>query len=182
MKDERTQRAIETAERFADGLVAEQLREATMLQAHHAEYGMSPARKDTDEGCAAFLATHVVDDDGYFDKRGTMLCLFAHDAALARSFNNKKRRGDDAKYRAEAQAQAVILRDIAGNPFRPLSPHPEAIPPLAEQIYAGAWDKMPLLGAWLQEHGYQQEAEHCLDPSIQHVKGCWVVDWLTGRE
>ncbi len=85
----------------------------------------------------------------------------------------------DAEERA---AQCHLLRDIFGNPFRPLPPRPEAIAPLAEQIYTGAWDKMPLLGEWLQEHGYWSEGEHCLDPNIHHVKGCWVVDWVTGRE
>jgi hypothetical protein len=83
---------------------------------------------------------------------------------------------------ATCLAQCAIFRDIFGNPFRLLPPRPEAIAPLAEQIYAGAWDKMPQLGKWLQEHGYPTEAEHCLDPNIHHVKGCWVVDWATGRE
>ena len=55
---------------------------------------------------------------------------------------------------AERESQAHLLRDIMGNPFHPLPPRPEAIAPLAEQIYAGAWDKMPLLGEWLQENGY----------------------------
>ena len=86
------------------------------------------------------------------------------------------------KYFELERKQAQLLRDIFGNPFRPLPPRPEAIAPLAEQIYAGKWDKMPLLGEWLQEHGYPTEAEHCLDQNIQHVKGCWVVDWVTGRE
>jgi len=40
---------------------------------------------------------------------------------------------------------------------------------------------MPILGEWLQEHSYWSEGEHCLDPSIHHVKGCWVVDWVTGQ-
>jgi hypothetical protein len=83
---------------------------------------------------------------------------------------------------SERAWQLSYLRDIFGNPFRPLPPRPEAIAPLAEQIYAGAWDKMPLLGDWLQEHGYWSEGEHCLDPNNHHVKGCWVVDWVTGRE
>jgi hypothetical protein len=87
-----------------------------------------------------------------------------------------------AEFRREEAAQSGVLRDIFGNPFRPLPPRPEAIAPLAEQIYAGAWDQMPILGEWLQEHGYWSEGEHCLDPSIHHVKGCWVVDWVTGRE
>jgi len=75
-----------------------------------------------------------------------------------------------------------LLHDIFGNPFHPLPPRPEAIAPLAEEIYAGAWSKMPLLGQWLEEHGYATEAEHCFDPNVHHVKGCWVVDWVTGRD
>jgi hypothetical protein len=79
-------------------------------------------------------------------------------------------------------AAANLVREILGYPFRPLPPPPEAIAPLAKQIYAGAWDQMPILGEWLQEHGHWSEGEHCLDPNIQHVKGCWVVDWVTGRD
>jgi hypothetical protein len=82
----------------------------------------------------------------------------------------------------ERRLQSADVRDIFGNPFHPLPPRPEAIAALAEQMYAGAWDKMPLLGEWLQENGYWSEGEHCLDPKNQHVKGCWVVDWVTGRE
>jgi hypothetical protein len=82
----------------------------------------------------------------------------------------------------DRKQEAELLRDIFGNPFRPLPPRPAAIAPLAEEIYAGAWEKMPVLGQWLQNRGYVDEAEHCLDPNIQHVKGCWVVDWVTGRE
>jgi hypothetical protein len=90
--------------------------------------------------------------------------------------------GGTDKYAAERESQTHLLRDIMGNLFHTLPPRPEAIAPLAEQIYAGAWDKMPLLGEWLQENGYWDIGEHCLDPSIHHVKGCWVVDWVTGRE
>jgi hypothetical protein len=86
------------------------------------------------------------------------------------------------KYFELEKKQATLVHDIFGNPFRSLLPRPEAIAPLAERIYAGEWDKMPLLGEWLQEHGYWSEGEHGLDPNNQHVKGCWVVDWVTGRE
>jgi hypothetical protein len=82
----------------------------------------------------------------------------------------------------EPQQQSTLARDIFGNPFHPLPPRPEAIAPLAEQMYQGRWDLIPILGEWLQEHGFWSEGEHCLDPNIHHVKGCWVVDWVTGRE
>jgi hypothetical protein len=85
-------------------------------------------------------------------------------------------------WEVELSAQADLLREVVGNPFRSLPRPPEAVAPLAERIYGGEWGLMPILGEWLQEHGYWIEGEHCLDPSIQHVKGCWVVDWVTGRE
>jgi hypothetical protein len=104
------------------------------------------------------------------------------DVALILAGRVLLRGGEADEAAADRAAQADLFRDTFGNPFHPLPPRPEAITPLAEQIYAGEWDKMPLLGEWLQEHGYWTEGEHCLDPNIQHVKGCWAVDWVTGRE
>jgi len=83
---------------------------------------------------------------------------------------------------AERGYHCAVLRAVFGYLFRKLPPRPEAIAPLAERIYVGQWELMPLLGEWLQEHGYWSEGDHCLDPKNQHVKGCWVVDWVTGRE
>ena len=90
--------------------------------------------------------------------------------------------GSYTAWKNERYSQSALLRDIFGNAFLTLSPHPESISPLAERIYAGEWNLMPILGEWLQEHGYWSEGEHCLDPNNRHVKGCWVVDWVTGRE
>src|SRR5262249_38494805 len=88
----------------------------------------------------------------------------------------------DAAIRAETAAQCDLLREIFGNPYRDLPARPQAITSLAEEIYAGKWELMPLLGEWLQEHGFWQIGEHCLDPSVTHVKGCWVVDWVLRKE
>jgi hypothetical protein len=88
----------------------------------------------------------------------------------------------DAAIREETAAQSELLREIFGNPYRPMPARPEAIIPLAEAIYCGQWELMPLLGEWLQEHGFWEIGEHCLDPSMAHFKGCWVVDWVLGKE
>jgi hypothetical protein len=82
----------------------------------------------------------------------------------------------------EEEEQVALIREVFGNPFCSVPPRPEAIVPLGERIYASEWELMPVLGEWLQEHGYWSQGEHCLDPNIHHVKGCWVVDWVTGRE
>lgn len=80
--------------------------------------------------------------------------------------------------------RAELLRDVLGNPFRPLPPAPSAIRPLAEEIY-GSGDfngqRVRILGEWLQENGFWEQGGHCLDPAVTHVKGCHVVDWLTSR-
>ena len=83
---------------------------------------------------------------------------------------------------AERKYQCQAVLDVFAYRFYQPPLRPEAIAPLAERIYAGEWKLMPILGEWLQENGYWSEGEHCLDPKIQHVKGCWVVDWVTGRE
>jgi hypothetical protein len=106
-------------------------------------------------------------------------------AALAEFCALRSQKGSYRVYyhiRAITWPDRWLLDCIFGNPFRPLPPRPEAITPLAERIYAGEWELMPLLGEWLQEHGCWSEGEHCLDPKNHHVKGCWVVDWVTGRE
>jgi hypothetical protein len=95
--------------------------------------------------------------------------------------------GYDHAYRAERQAQAVLLRDIFGNPFRPTSVDPSwltsTVAQLAEGIYQErAFDRMPILADALQDAGCDNEdiLDHCRGPG-PHVRGCWVVDLLLGK-
>src|SRR5262249_2226191 len=46
-----------------------------------------------------------------------------------------QRMGGTDKSAAEREAQAHLVREIMGNPFHPLPPRPEAVAPLAEQVY-----------------------------------------------
>jgi hypothetical protein len=152
--------AVQVAEQFADGLGSLQ----DLERAHNEANPASGRVRDLPGAWAAWNAASI---------RNIKLTV-----AFARYWANVAVQDQQA----ESLAQSALLRDIFGDPFRPPPPRPEAIAPLAEQIYAGKWELMPLLGEWLQEHGYWSEGEHCLDPNIQHVKGCWVVDWATGRE
>jgi hypothetical protein len=55
---------------------------------------------------------------------------------------------------------------------------------LAEAIYAeDAFDRLPILADALEDAGCTCEdiLNHCRQPG-EHVRGCWVVDLLTGRE
>ena len=80
------------------------------------------------------------------------------------------------------------LRDIFGNPFRPVTLDPrwrsETVVALAQGIYAEhAFDRMPILADALEEAGcdHADVLTHCRDPNAAHVRGCWVVDGVLGR-
>jgi|SRR5579883_147568 len=80
-----------------------------------------------------------------------------------------------------------FLRDIFGNPFRPVSVNlswlTSEVRLLAEGIYQDrAFDRMPILADALQDAGCDNEdiLTHCRQ-SGEHVRGCWVVDLLLGK-
>ena len=89
------------------------------------------------------------------------------------------------------QAQCLLLRDIVGNPFRPVAVEPGwlaweggTVVRLARTIYeAKAFERLPYLGDALEEAGCAREEilEHCRSAG-PHVRGCWVVDQVLGRE
>jgi hypothetical protein len=88
----------------------------------------------------------------------------------------------------ELAAQSDILRDIFGNPFRPVTFDAKwrtsTALALAEQMYGTReFSAMPILADALQDAGCDNEGilEHCrwLGP---HVRGCWVVDLVLGKE
>jgi hypothetical protein len=84
---------------------------------------------------------------------------------------------------------ARALRDIFGNPFRPVSLDlswlTSDVVSLARGIYAErAFDRMPILADALQDAGCTNDdvLNHCRDTSLTHVRGCWVVDLLLGKD
>jgi hypothetical protein len=85
--------------------------------------------------------------------------------------------------------QRAYIRDIFGNPFRPVSLDPawltSDVVALARGIYDDrAFDRMPILADALQDTGCANDdiLNHCRDTSLAHVRGCWVVDLLLGKE
>lgn len=90
--------------------------------------------------------------------------------------------------RKERSAQAGLLREIFGTPFRPvmldLRWQTSTVVDLAHAIYdQRAFDRMPILADALMDAGCGCEPilQHCRQDG-EHVRGCWVVDLLTGRK
>ena len=92
---------------------------------------------------------------------------------------------------SEPPVQAALLRDIFGNPFRPvaiehgwLTWNDGTIPKIAQAIYDDrAFDRLLVLADALEEAGCTNAdlLNHCREPG-PHVRGCWVVDLVLGRE
>jgi len=84
----------------------------------------------------------------------------------------------------------ALIRDIYGpNPFQPISFSPEwrtdTALQLARQMYDSRdFSAMPILADALQEAGCDNEdiLNHCRDTNATHVRGCWVVDLVLGKE
>src|SRR6185369_8973858 len=87
--------------------------------------------------------------------------------------------------------QCVMLRCVFGNPFRSAAIDPawlacndRTIPKLAQTIYdERAFDSLPILADALEQAGCDNQdiLAHCRGPG-PHVRGCWVVDLMLGKE
>ena len=83
---------------------------------------------------------------------------------------------------------ANSIRDIFGNPFRPVTFDPEwrneHTVGLAAKMYEDReFAAMPILADALEETGCDNAdiLSHCREPGV-HVRGCWVVDLVLGKE
>jgi hypothetical protein len=89
---------------------------------------------------------------------------------------------------AETKDQSILLRDIFGNPIRPVALGASWLTPqvvaLAQGIYKDrAYGRLPILADALKEAGCTnpEVLNHCLSEG-PHVRGCWVVDLLLRKE
>jgi len=87
----------------------------------------------------------------------------------------------------ECKAQAVLFRDIFGNPFRSIALNPtwltSTVTMLAESIYQErAFERLPILADALEDAGCHnaEMLSHCRNGG-EHVRGCWCVDLVLGK-
>ena len=116
--------------------------------------------------------------------------VVANFAVRASSYDASDRTGQIVAYAPENAHQLRLLRDVLGRPddvsvSAPndwLGWHGGLVPKLTRGIYEDrAFDQMPVLGDALEDAGCADEAilSHCRGPG-PHVRGCWVVDMLSG--
>jgi len=111
------------------------------------------------------------------------ICYISSKIASEARTNTKEASRD-----SEDRVQAVLLRDIFGNPFRPVAFvaawRTDTALSLARHMYESRdFSAMPILADALQDAGCDHDdmLNHCRGEG-PHVRGCWVVDLVLGKE
>jgi hypothetical protein len=188
LPDKRSMQAIEIAERYADGLASgDDLAYAEQLAWDVVEDWDDAPEGDTNQPEAILVANAVQIEKG----PDSADFIAAHDIANV------------AHVYTEVVGTATfanLLRDIIGNPFRPVCVDSErarigervswlawnsgTLRNLAQAIYADrAFDRLPILADALEDAGCSDAGilEHCREGG-EHCRGCWVVDLLLGKD
>jgi hypothetical protein len=168
MKYKQNRRCAEVAERYADGLAGEEERRKAMWAAGTFAAAVNAAGDDP-----VREAARVAGD----------VPFYAANAAEARGGEREPAR------RAEAAALCELLRDVVGNPYRTPRIDPAWLAGgvavgLARGIYEeGAFDRMPILADALEEAGCADADLLChLRAQGPHVRGCWAIDLVLGKQ
>jgi hypothetical protein len=179
LPDERSRAVVVVAERFADGLATpDQLRASHRLAR---EVSLEQRRRNADDPhqFVSLAASDTAYPSGY---------SAATSATVDAAWNPVKDETGSCVREAEWTAQAGIVRDLFGNPFRTIIVDARwqtpVVTALAETIYdQWAFDRLPILADALQDAGCEnvEVLNHCRSDG-PHVRGCWVLDLLTGRK
>jgi hypothetical protein len=201
LPDGRTRQALETAERFTEGLATKDELEAAEVDAENAadDYygaavavwttvtaiGASPVSVCHFVTLAAYEAAEALRDASAKSPKPTIATTWD---AVRKPAEYAKRTAWDS----ERKQQADLLRDLFGNPFRPMPTIDSDWPAwnggtvrrIAQGIYDElAFNRLPILADALEEAGCDNAdiLAHCRDGG-EHVRGCWVVDLLLGKQ
>jgi hypothetical protein len=182
--DERSRRSIEVAEQFADGdATIEELIQACNVARGAAEQVCWDLVRLT-AWTTTWLHIYSQIDEESNDDSGIARTLVFCTGETGRG-------GRVIERELEKKGQTDLFRDIFGNPFRPITIAPSLlrwhnglIVSIARQMYDNRdFIDMPILADALEEAGCTNVdiLMHCRHPG-EHVRGCWLVDLLLGKE
>jgi hypothetical protein len=188
--------ALQASEEFADGLLpsVERARFARQVRESHRPNGQSTSARSAREAVwfacrsgsmlvALNTARHAVRavEEAARERMATM----AHRSSAHRSPIVPREISE-----REQAAQADLLRELVGNPFRLPRLDPDWLAWEAGTLRRLAWDlyedrayeQLPILADALEEAGCTDQAllDHCRSPD-GHCKGCWALDLLLDR-
>lgn len=185
LSDERSRQAIELAERFVEGKVTHRERAIIAAAAWEAVEAARREQKTGAEVAAALAAARIADSDSpLFAQR------FGSSGEVGQQYAWSALR--DSVFFTDKKDQCACLRDVFGPfQFRPIIIDPAwlawdvgTIPIIAQAIYdERAFDRLPVLADALVDGGCDNAdiLNHCRIEG-PHVRGCWVVDLILGKE
>jgi hypothetical protein len=185
--EERWRKAVEIAEEFADhACSSERLKEGWdaegVTAVGHAIDGATAADARWGADWAAKNAVQAATEFNLRDLKPP------NSREKMREWRMRRLEREESGEQSERTIQATRLRDIFGNPFRLATFDPSLrvrnVIGLAKSMYdERAFDRMSELGDALDRAGCRDEAilSHCREPN-EHVRGCWVVDLVLGKE
>lgn len=174
LPNRRSRKALEASERFADGLIT-----AEKLQFVRGDVRWAAkvaSRKSDDTEGVKWMIAHLTEPE-------THQVLFSlWDAA---DLGGRER---------QLPLQCEFLRDIIGNPFQPVTMSPAWLTPSVLALAQASYDerqlptglldnaRLAILADALEDAGCDNAdiLNHCRQAS-EHVRGCWLIDLLTGR-
>jgi hypothetical protein len=196
--DERSQKAVDVAESLADGLVSPEDRvrhwDVALQAAADTTRAISELRTEQWNSFPINPYTFGQPGDVSLLDRTEYpphLVTAMHATVLAEAcLRPAARRAATIATEYGTAAEAALLREILGNPFRPVKIDPAwlrwrdgAIVCMARLIYdARRFQDLPILADALEEAGCTDPEilGHCRGPG-EHVRGCWPVDLILGK-
>jgi hypothetical protein len=206
--DERGRRAVEVAERLADGghvgIDLAELRGALWYRAFAHIDGFKRERDCNIASDTLYSAYHALQDERDFVYEApagpAQSDLFSVPFYACCAVIHWLRRGDDDEphwqaFDSESREQAILLRDIFGNPFRAplpgLTAFPRNVIEMAREAYEEHWfpagtldrERLSVLADALEDGGCGDDAllDHLRGPG-PHVRGCWALDVILGKQ
>jgi hypothetical protein len=186
-----SRQAVEVAERLADGQATEADRWPAYGDATNTVYAIGHGPPNPPARLSACAAAEAV------AKR--LVAAYSKDLAGG-TYEGGIANVDAIAFQAAAAVNqvdppmnifAALVRDVFGNPFRPaktasrwLAWNDGTIPKIAQAIYDDrAFDRLPILADALEDAGSGNAdiLAHCRNGG-EHVRGCWVVDLLLGKQ
>jgi hypothetical protein len=194
MADIRSRLAVEISGQFADGLCRSdelgEAHDAAQFACFDISVGHNGAAQDA--ASAAFWVSYRA--DGFVNADGTPLHVMDGEWSIAATTSDHaaKAAARSVGYFAEKKYQCGFVHDIFGPlAFRPTPIDPAwlcwnagTVPAIAHRIYDERhFEDMPILADALEDAGCADAAilDHCRGPR-PHVRGCWVLDLLLGKE
>jgi hypothetical protein len=178
LADSRSRRLVEAAEQFAEGLTSTVELAAADLEAIQVTEFFEFWEQSAIHAAVATFGLGI--DMKPFNAR------LALERSLCATLTAIE--WDPRDYKVEAKIQCTLIHDIFGNPFRPVAFDPrwrtaDSVG-VARGIYEDrAFERMPILADALMDAGCadEQVLGHCRGAG-PHVRGCWVVDLVLGKE